>query len=128
MFTVVKIAVFCVVGVMVALQIKGANPGFSTYIGVAIGVVLLLFCVSEIKAVVDKLGEIIQSLGNAGGYLQILLKVMGITYICEFSSSICKDAGFQTVSDQIDVLGKVSVMISGLPILFAVVEQIQAFL
>lgn len=128
MFTVVKIAVFCMVGVLVALQIKGANPGFSTYIGVAIGVVLLVFCVNEIRAVVDKLEDIFQSLGSAGGYLQILLKVMGITYICEFSSSICKDAGFQTVSDQIDVLGKVSVMISGLPILFAVVEQIQAFL
>ena len=60
--------------------------------------------------------------------MQVLLKVMGITYICEFSSGICRDAGFHTVSEQIDVLGKVSVMISGLPILFAVVEQIQAFL
>lgn len=128
MLTIIKISLFCMVGVLVALQIKGANSGFSTYIGIAIGVVLFVFCVGEIGNVVDKLGDLFQNLGNAGGYLQILLKVMGITYICEFSSGICRDAGFHTVSEQIDVLGKVSVMISGLPILFAVVEQIQAFL
>ena len=128
MLTIIKISLFCMVGVLVALQIKGANPGFSTYIGIAIGVVLFVFCVGEIGNVVDMLGDLFQNLGNAGGYLQILLKVMGITYICEFSSGICRDAGFHTVSEQINVLGKVSVMISGLPILFAVVEQIQAFL
>ena len=122
MLTIIKISLFCMVGVLVALQIKGANPGFSTYIGIAIGVVLFVFCVGEIGNVVDKLGDLFQNLGNAGGYLQILLKVMGIT------SGICRDAGFHTASEQIDVLGKVSVMISGLPILFAVVEQIQAFL
>lgn len=128
MFTIIKIALFCLVGVLVALQIKGTNPSYSTYVGIAIGVALFVFCVGEIGSVMDRLGELFQSLGNAGGYLQILLKVMGVTYICEFSSGICKDAGFQTVSDQIDVIGKVAVMISGLPILFAVVEQIQAFI
>ena len=57
-----------------------------------------------------------------------MLKVIGITYICEFSSGICKDAGYQSVAGQIEILGKLTVMFSGLPILFAVIEQIQSFL
>ena len=67
-------------------------------------------------------------LGDAQGYLSILLKVIGITYICEFSAGICKDAGFHSVADQIEILGKLSVLFAGLPILFAVIEQIQGVL
>ena len=58
----------------------------------------------------------------------ILFKVIGITYICEFSADICRDAGYQAVAGQIEVLGKLTVMFAGLPILFAVIEQIQSFL
>lgn len=61
------------------------------------------------------------------GYLGTLLKIVGITYICEFSAGICKDAGFTSVAGQIEVLGKLTVMFAGLPILLAVIEQIQGF-
>ena len=66
-------------------------------------------------------------LGAGEQYLSILLKVMGITYICEFSSGICKDAGYGTVASQIEILGKLSVMFAGIPVLFAVIEQLQSF-
>ena len=66
-----------------------------------------------------------QYLGSAKTYLKLLLKVVGISYLCEFSASICKDAGFSTVAEQIEVLGKLSVLLAGLPVLFAVVEQLQ---
>ena len=67
-------------------------------------------------------------LGGTESYLVILLKVIGITYICEFSAGICRDAGYQSIAGQIEVLGKLSVMFAGLPILFAVIEQINGFL
>ena len=67
-------------------------------------------------------------LGGAESYLSILLRVIGITYICEFSAGICKDAGYQSVAGQIEILGKLAVMFAGLPILFTVIEQIQSFL
>lgn len=52
------------------------------------------------------------------------MKVVGITYLCEFSAGICKDAGFAAVSDQIEILGKLSVLFAGLPILLTVIRQI----
>ncbi len=55
------------------------------------------------------------------------MKVIGITYICEFASGICKDAGYGSVAGQIEILGKLSVIFAGLPILFAVMEQIRNF-
>ena len=48
--------------------------------------------------------------------------------ICEFSSDICRDAGYQAVAGQIEILWKLTVMFAGLPILFAVIEQIRSFM
>ena len=60
--------------------------------------------------------------------LGILMKVVGITYLCEFSVGMCKDAGFTAVADQIEILGKLSVLFAGLPILLAVIRQIYGIL
>ena len=51
---------------------------------------------------------------------------VGITYLCNFSSLVCKDAGFGAVAGQIEVFGKISVLLMGLPVLATVIENIGA--
>lgn len=128
MAEVVKIGMFGIVGVLLAIQFKAVKPEYSLYIGFGLSILVFGYVVQQLNTVIGQLDFIRRYLGDAEGYLAILLKVIGITYICEFSAGICKDAGFQSVSDQIEILGKLSVMFAGLPILFAVVEQIQNML
>ena len=96
--------------------------------GFAVGILIFCYVLRQVEAVVAQLDLIQTYLGGASSYLSILLKVIGITYICEFSAGICKDAGYGAIADQIEILGKLSVMFAGLPILFAVIDQIQSFM
>ncbi|MBO5337206.1 MAG: stage III sporulation AC/AD family protein [Lachnospiraceae bacterium] len=128
MTEIIKIGLFGIVGVLLAIQFKAQKPEYGLYIGFALSILVFGYVVRQIEAVMNQLDFIRQYLGASQGYLSILLKVIGITYICEFSAGICKDAGFASVSDQIEILGKLSVMFAGLPILFAVIEQIQGML
>lgn len=125
---VIKVGMLGIVGVLLALQFKGMKTEYSTYIGFAIGILVFGYVLRQVEAVISQIEFIRKYLGEAQGYLSILLKVIGITYICEFSAGICKDAGFHSISEQIEILGKLSVMFAGLPILFAVIEQIQGAL
>lgn len=124
----VKIAFLGIAGVLLAVQFRGVKPEYATYIGLAIGIIIFCFSMRQVESITSQFARIREYLNGAEGYLSILLKVIGITYICEFSSGICKDAGYQAVAGQIEVLGKLTVMFAGLPILFAVIEQIQSFL
>lgn len=124
----VKVAFLGVAGVLLAVQFKGQKPEYGIYIGLAIGILIFGYALRQVEAVTSQFGKLRSYLGGAESYLTILLKVIGITYVCEFSAGICKDAGYQAVAGQIEVLGKLSVMFAGLPILFAVIEQIQNFL
>lgn len=51
-----------------------------------------------------------ESLPLQAGYFKILLKIIGITYIAEFASDLCKDAGYTTIAGQIQMFGKLSVL------------------
>lgn len=124
----VKIAFLGIAGVLLAVQFRGNKPEYATYIGLAVGIIIFCFSMRQVESIMSQFGRIREYLNGAEGYLGILLKVIGITYICEFSSGICKDAGYQAVAGQIEVLGKLTVMFAGLPILFAVIEQIQSLL
>lgn len=61
-------------------------------------------------------------------YLTTLLKIAGITYIAEFSSGICKDAGFGSIGSQIEIFGKLSILAVSMPIVLALLETLQSFL
>ncbi len=124
----IKMAFLGIAGVLLALQLKPFKADYAMYIGLAVGLLIFAFCVSRVEQVIRQFDQIKTYLNGAEQYLSILLKVIGITYICEFSAGICKDAGYQSVASQIELLGKVSVMFAGLPILFATIERIQNFL
>lgn len=124
----VRVIFLGIAGVMLAIQFKGQKPEYGVYMGLAVGILIFGYALRQVAAVTSQLEKLQTYLGSAGSYLTVLLKVIGITYICEFSADICKDAGYQAVAGQIEVLGKLSVMFAGLPVLFAVIEQIQSFL
>ncbi|MEG0963396.1 MAG: SpoIIIAC/SpoIIIAD family protein, partial [Lachnospiraceae bacterium] len=62
------------------------------------------------------------------GYLGILIKMIGITYVAEFSSNLCKDAGYQAVAGQIEMFGKLSILVISMPVLLVLLETIGEFL
>lgn len=128
MTEIIKVGALGIVGVLLALQFKSQKPEYGMYIGFAISILIFCYALNQVQAVLARFEIIEKYLGDATGYLTILLKVIGITYICEFSAGVCKDAGFGSIADQIEILGKLSVMFAGLPILMAVIEQIHGFI
>ena len=72
----------------------------------------------------SRISEISKELEMNKSFYKILFKIMGITYFCEFLSGICKDAGVSSVATQIEILGKVVVLLSGIPIIISVIEVI----
>lgn len=124
---VVKIGVLGVAGVMLALQFKSVKPEISIYMGLAVGTVIFCFSVDGLLGILDKI-QFLQSYIKSGeGYFGLLFKAVGVTYICEFTAAVCKDAGYGAVAGQIEIFGKLTVLFMGMPALFAIIENISAF-
>ena len=107
---------------------SGSRDRNSLLIGFALSILVFSFVCRMAGNLLEEFRGLQQYLGDSKGYLGILMKVVGITYLCEFSAGICKDAGFSSVSDQLEILGKLSVLFAGLPILLSVIRQIYSMM
>lgn len=125
---IIRISIFVIVGVLLGLQFKTDKPQFGMLIGLGLALLVFGLGLERISGVLTGLLELKDYLGAGAEYLGILVKVLMITYICEFTSGICRDAGYSVVASQVEILGKLSVMLAGISILLAVIWQIKSLL
>lgn len=123
---ILKIGLLGVAGVMLALQFKTVKPEISFYIGAAVSIVIFAFAVDSLMRVLGQMAVLQRYINESNSYFRVLFKAVGITYICEFCASVCKDAGYQAVAGQIEIFGKLSVLFMGMPILTAVIDNINS--
>ena len=89
----------------------------------------------EFTGILGHLEMLIDTMRKIGSYINIdsiyistLLKMLGITYVSELSSSICKDAGYQTIAGQIEIFGKLAVFMLSMPVLLTLLDTVRGFL
>ena len=117
--SILKVGVLAVAGVLLAVQFKNGKTEYSTYISVVLGYLEILI------HAFDKLEE---DLDLDYAYVAILLKMLGITYVSELVSAICKDAGYQSVALQIEIFARLGIMVLCIPILMTLLEVVRGFL
>lgn len=113
-----------IVAVMLAVSLKARNPEVSALMSLAVCIVIIALCVSRLGAVLDVVDKISAYIKVDKSYLAVLLKLIGIAYICEFASGISRDAGYSAVASQIELLGKLTMLVVSLPVLLQVIAMI----
>lgn len=123
-----QIGLLGVAGALLAIQFKGGKTEYGIYICAGISLIIFLGILSRLTVVLDIMEEIAGYIDIAPAYTGMLIKMLGITYVAEFSSAICRDAGYQTIAQQIEIFGKAVVLVLGLPVILALLEMIRDFL
>lgn len=123
-----RVALFGIAGVLMALQLKFLKPDYSVCLCLGASLLLFSFAAEKLEVILNGLQAVQDCLPLNAGYLRILMKIIGITYIAEFASDLCKDAGYQTIAGQIQLFGKLSVLAVSIPVLTALLDTIQTFL
>lgn len=125
MFTV---GVLGIIIVILALQLKNIKSEYSVVIMIVGCVIIFFYSISGIIKVVEILKKIINDTGINDEQIIILLKIMGISYIAEFVSDIAKDSGYSTLSNQIQIYGKITILVVSVPILESLINCINGLL
>ena len=121
---IIKISFIGIAGIMCALFLKQCKSDYAMYISVATAVIILIFIASKLRTVTDAINMFQKYVDTKGEYLVILLKMIGITYVAEFASSICKDCGYNAIATQIEIFARISLLVISLPVVLALLETI----
>lgn len=98
-----------------AMQFKGLKSEYGIYMTITAALIIFYISFEKISSVINGINQIRQYL-NVGDYMPIMIKIVGISYITELSSDICKDAGYGTIGNQIQLLGKLTILAVSMPV------------
>lgn len=126
--TVITIGIVGMTAVLLAVQMKSTRPEYGTYLAMAAGCFIFFYGASRMETILDALGRLRDLIQIDPVYLGTLIKMTGITYIAEFSSGICRDAGYGAVGTQIEIFGKLSMLAVSMPIVLALMETLKGVL
>ena len=123
-----KIICGVMVGVLLAVKLKNIGSPVWVYLSMGLSLFVLFYAIGRLSFVMEFLDGVLDDIGLESRYFEILLKIVGISYLCEFVSNICKESGFPAVAGQIEIGGKLTMMVMSMPILMAIVNTITSVL
>ena len=126
--TVITIGIVGMTAVLLAVQMKSTKGEYGIYLVMAAGCFIFFYGVSKMETILGAMDRLQEMLRLNRVYLCTLMKMTGITYIAEFCSGICKDAGYGAIGSQIEIFGKLSILAVSMPIVLALMETLQRFL
>lgn len=119
-----KVVLIGLVAVFAVLLLKVGKPEFAMAVSLAACVLILLFAGGTLTAVIGDLQNLFQYISLPEGYLKILFKILGVAYLAEFGSALCKDAGQTAISGQIELVGKLAILAISMPVVTSMFETI----
>lgn len=125
---IINVAMIGVCGVLLSVFLKQQKSDYALYISLGAAVCILILAVNRLGTVMESIEKIQSYIRIDGSYVKVLIKMIGITYVAEFASGLCKDAEYASVGAQIEMFGKFSIMAVSMPILLALIETIEGFL
>ena len=123
---IIKLALVGIVGVLLAVPMKSYKAEYGIYIGLAVCLVILGSGMQYFAGILSSIEQLRRYLNNNYSYITVLLKAVGATYACELCAGICKDAGYGGIAGQVEMIGKLYILLIGMPVLMALLESIQS--
>ena len=119
-----KVALLGITGVLLAIPLQKEKSGYSTLFAMGVCICLLFSILTKAETVVAVIERLKGLVLVDDTYIALILKMVGITYVAEFSMNVCKDAGYAAIANQIEVFAKISILAVSLPVFVAFLETI----
>ncbi len=121
---IVSICGLAIVTTILTIALKRHNHELSILISFGSAVIILLCVLEYVLTSIDKVSSIFAQANISTQYVVILLKVMGICFLTEFTCDCTKESGLLALSGNIALAGKVLVFITAMPMFMEVLDVV----
>ena len=111
--TVIGIAI---IGVIISILLKKYLPEYSMIVVLITGIIILFWITVNMAVILDKLNFFLEDTKIPNEYVTIVFKSLGLAFIVQLISDICKDVGEGAIASKVELVGKISILIISLPL------------
>ncbi len=119
-----KIIAVGLITCVAVLIVKPIRNDFAVLLSVVGGIIIILFIVKYVTGIFESLSLIVNQTGLNSSLFSLILKIVGVGYLAEFTSGICSDAGIGGLGDKVLLGAKIVILTMALPILSNILQII----
>lgn len=116
---VIGIAFVAVVGHSV---LKYSKQEFAGFVLIGAGCIILILLSEKIGEAITAFQGIAQKANLDSTVFSMILKIIGIGYITEYSVSLCEDSGCTSIGKKIELAGKITIFLMAIPIITGIID------
>ncbi|GAA0177225.1 stage III sporulation protein AD [Clostridium sediminicola] len=121
---IIKVVSFAFIALAIIVTVRKERQDLAIQISIVSGVIIFLYMISKISSVLQLLQELALKANIDFVYLDVVFKILGISYLASFCSEICRDAGEGNLASKVEFAGKILILVLAIPILMAVLQSI----
>lgn len=125
MFKLIGVAL---IGIVVVVLLRTAKPEFAVIAVIATGVVMVAIILSTLQNAILAFDEIVEKSGISDGVFSAVLKIIGIGYLTEYSSSIALDADCKSIASKLQFGGKLVIFMLSVSIITELINTLSNML
>ena len=117
-----KTALLGILTIIIAMAMRQGKAEYATFVSLTGSILIAWIAVRLLDSITGSLERLERLLHLDMEYVGLLMKMIGVTYLSDFASSLCRDAGYSAVAGQIELVGKLTILTIGMPIVLALFE------
>ena len=125
---ILQISGIAVSGMIIVSLVRVIKPEFAIYIVIATGIVILVLCITQLTAVFQFLKSVYDDMTYGKEYFPIIIKVLVVAYLADFTAQLCNDAGEKAIGNKVELAGKIIIFYLSLPILISILELVNSMI
>lgn len=118
---------FSLIITILLVMIRRDRPELATLLSIAAAAIILLAMLQGIQAILTTFESMALKTRMNIAYLKEIIKIVGFAYLAGFGSQICRDAGENGMATKIELAGKIMILLTGLPIMFSILDLVLKF-
>jgi len=117
-----------IISTVLAIIVKKQSPELGMLVSISGGILVFFMLLPDMIIVLNVLNDLSNNISTDLEHIPIIFKILGIAYIAEFATQICKDAGEGAIASKIELGGKVIIMVISAPIIVSFLNLIVTML
>lgn len=119
-----NIVLIGITATIMIIIVKNQKPEIALQISIITGIVIFMLIAGKLLAVIELITSYSKKVNIDFSLIATVLKIIGIAYICEIGSEICKDAGQGAIASKIEMAGKVIIAAISVPIITSLLDLV----
>lgn len=124
----IQMILLALVTAIISVILKSLKPELSTAVIVCGGILLILFAVEYLSDLFSFFQELTELSGIDKEVIKLLIKMIGVGYLAEFTAQILVDFGTPTLADRLVLCSKLIILVMAIPIIKSLFSMIQNFI